>query len=62
MKNKNNRTEIIKKLYLIELKSKDTYDDFLVEIKDAEQVAIIRKIRDDKIRHIELIWQLLEIF
>jgi len=58
MKMKNDREILIKMfddLYLWEKQAKDLYDDYLKTLKDKKEVEIIRGIRDDELRHMQIV-------
>ncbi|MFA6215429.1 MAG: hypothetical protein WC768_02585 [Patescibacteria group bacterium] len=55
---KNDREILIKMfddLYLWEKQAKDLYDDYLKTLKDKKEVEIIRGIRDDELRHMQIV-------
>ena len=41
-------------LYLLEKQAKELYDDYLKVLKDKKEVEVIKGIRDDEIRHMEI--------
>lgn len=64
MKNKNNKVELNKifsDLYLLEKQARDTYSDFLKTLKDEEEIKIVKKIKNDEIRHMEIVQKILSL-
>ena len=62
MINKNkNLIKMIEDLYYIEKGARDLYSAFLKEISDQEKAKIIKEIRDDENRYMQIAKELLKI-
>lgn len=53
-KNKENLIKMFDDLYLLEKQAKELYDDFLKTLKDKKEIEIVRSIRDDELRHMQI--------
>jgi rubrerythrin len=56
-----NLIKMIENLYYIEKNARDTYNIFLKEVSDFKKIEIIKEIRDDENRHMDIAKELLKI-
>ena len=64
MKNKEKVTSLTKsfeELYFIEKQARDIYNGFLETLKDKKEIEVISKIRNDEMRHMNIVKDLIEL-
>ncbi len=47
-------------LFFLEKEARDLYTEYLKDMKDVEDIKIVKKIRDDEIKHMQLAHKILE--
>lgn len=61
MDNKETLIKMFEDLYALEKQAKDLYDEFLETLENKEEIKILSSIRDDEIRHMEIVKKIQEL-
>ncbi|MFA5933473.1 MAG: hypothetical protein WCV81_04320 [Microgenomates group bacterium] len=61
MDNKDILIKMFEDLYGLEKEARDLYDEFLETLDNPEEAEILASIRDDEIRHMEIVQKLKEL-